>query len=290
MPRAVSHQWVDTGGVRLHVAHAGMGPPVILLHGFPECWLSWRHQIVSLADAGFSVFAPDLRGFNLSDKPPQVRDYAMAHLMDDIGALVAATGAPSAHIVGHDWGGLVAWCFAAYRPQLTTTLTILNAPHPTVYGRRLWRSLQCVRSAYVPLFMLPWVPDRLLALGDGAIVRLMYRLGAARWNALDLEDIDALVEAALVPHALTAGLNYYRANAHLAWQATSLPRIDTPCLVLWGERDPALGTALLQGLHEVVSRLSIVRLPHVGHWAQQEAPAQVTKRLLEHLQGHSPAG
>ncbi len=279
---------VTADGVRLHVVRAGTGPPAILLHGFPEFSYSWRHQIQPIADAGYSVFAPDLRGFNLSDKPAGVDSYQIDRLINDVAALVAASGHSHAHIVGHDWGGLVAWFFAALRPELTATLSILNAPHPTIYGRRLWRTTQWLKSFYVPVFMTPHLAEWLLSAGHYFLVRQMLARGAGRRGAFSTENIERYVEAAAQPGALTAGLNYYRANARLGFNATVIPRIAAPTLVIWGERDPALGVGLLTGLEAVVTSLRVERLPGIGHWVQNEAPERVTALLLDHLRRHTP--
>jgi len=273
-------------GVRLHVVRTGTGPPIILLHGFPEFWYSWRHQIEPLAAAGFSVLAPDMRGFNLSDKPREAADYRIECLLNDVAALVAASGHPRAHIVGHDWGGLVAWVFAALRPDLTCTLSILNAPHPTIYSRVLWRTRQWFKSAYVPVFMTPWLAAPLLSAAHYFLLRQMLVRGAGRPHVFSPEELARYVEAASLPGALVSGLNYYRANARLGLNAAALPRIAAPTLVIWGERDPALGVELLSGLDEMVSDLRIERLPGVGHWVQSEAPERVTTLLHEHLQAH----
>ncbi|MEQ1760983.1 MAG: alpha/beta hydrolase [Vicinamibacterales bacterium] len=269
--------------IRLHVVREGTGPPVILLHGFPEFWYSWRNQIAPLAAAGYAVSAPDMRGFNLSDKPQGVEHYAIDHLVADVAALVEATGLPRAHIVGHDWGGLVAWFVAARRPDIVDTLSIINAPHPTIYGRGLWRTRQWFKSFYVPVFMTPWLAEVLISAGGYFLLRQMFTRGAGRRGVFSDQDMARYVEAAARPGALTSGLNYYRANARLGFRAEPLPRIDSPTLVIWGERDPALGVELLNGLDEMVSDLRIERLPGVGHWVQSEAPDAVTALLLSHF-------
>lgn len=270
-------------GVTLHVARAGTGPPMILLHGFPEHWLSWRRQIPVLAAAGFSVLAPDLRGFNLSDKPAGLDSYRVERLVADVVALVRGCGPGRAHIVGHDWGGLVAWFVAATRPDVTETLTIVNAPHPTIYRDRVWRSAQAFRSAYVPFFLLPRLPEWILSAGHGWMIRQMFLRAAARPDAFDESELDALVTAALRPGALTAGLNYYRANIQRVLHRAPLPQVQTPTLVVWGERDPALGTSLLSGLDTVTTSLRIVRLPGIGHWVATEAPDALTDAVLQHV-------
>src|SRR5262245_18860577 len=131
----VAFRFVDAGGVRLHVAEAGSGPLVVLLHGFPEFWYAWRHQIPALARAGFHVVAPDMRGYNLSDKPRGVHPYRVPTLVEDVAGLIRASGAPRAAVVGHDWGGLVAWALAMQHPELVDRLVIVNSPHPKNMAR-----------------------------------------------------------------------------------------------------------------------------------------------------------
>lgn len=278
-----SDEVISADGVRLHVVRAGSGPAVVLLHGFPEFWYSWRHQISPLAAAGFSVLAPDLRGFNRSDKPRGVGHYEMPRLVNDVAALAKASGQSRVHLVGHDWGGMVAWHAAAFRPDLVDRLTIVNAPHPTVYGRRFWRSGQWLRSAYVPLFMISGLTAPLLSAWRYFLLRQMFVQGAGRHGVFTSDVLSTYATAASQPGALEAGLNYYRANARLGFAPPAFPRIEAPTLVVWGERDPALGTDLLNGLDKVVRDLRIERLPGVGHWVQSEAPEQLTSLLLSHL-------
>ncbi len=278
-----SDQVVAADGVHLHVVRDGSGPAVVLLHGFPEFWYSWRHQIPPLAAAGFSVLAPDMRGFNRSDKPLGTGAYKMARLVNDVAAMVAASGQPRVHLVGHDWGGMVAWFVAATRPDLVDRLVIVNAPHPTIYRRRLWRTGQWLKSAYVPFFMLPGLTVPLLSAWRYFLLRQMFVQGAGRAGVFSDDTLSRYVAAASQPGALRAGLTYYRANARLGLAATSLPRIDAPTLVVWGERDPALGTGLLNGLDEMVRNLRVERLAGVGHWVQSEAPERLTHLLLSHL-------
>lgn len=279
--------FLDGDGVRLHVVRAGEGPPVVLLHGFPEFWYSWRHQIEALAGSGFSVLAPDLRGFNLSDKPAGVNAYRIAALVADVVRLIAATGAPRAHLVGHDWGGMIAWCVAGHHPELIDRLVILNAPHPAIFHRALRRSRQALRSAYVPLFALPRVPELLLSAFGHFGIRQMLVRAAANSGAFPRDEQQRYVDAIAVPGALTAGLNYYRANIRVGLGGMAIGRIAPPTLVIWGEEDPALGVNLLDGLGAFVPHLRVERLPRVGHWVQQEAPTRVNELLVDFL---APAG
>jgi pimeloyl-ACP methyl ester carboxylesterase len=191
----IRHRRVPASGVELHVAYAGAGVPVILLHGFPEFWYSWRHQMTALAAAGYQAIAPDMRGYNLSDRPDTLEAYHLRHLVADVAAIVRATGRRCAHVVGHDWGGVVAWTLAGMHPELVDRLVIMNAPHMRIYRRRLRRPSQLVRSAYLPVFRIPRLPEFLLSARRYALLRRLYRTTPARRGTFDERDIDRYVEA-----------------------------------------------------------------------------------------------
>jgi pimeloyl-ACP methyl ester carboxylesterase len=281
------HERVEgAGGVGLHVVRAGEGPLVVLLHGFPEHWISWRHQIDALAGAGFSVAAPDLRGYNLSDRPAARDAYHLRLLVDDVAAVIRASGHARAHVVGHDWGGIIAWTFAGVHPELLDKLLIMNAPHMRLYGKVARRNVrQLLRAWYILLFRLPRLPERLLAAGDYAAVRRMFRKLPARRGTFSDEDIDRYVDALRGPGALTAALNYYRANVGSGARLAVSARTAAETLVIWGERDPALVTELLDGLERVAPRVRVHRLPDVSHWVQNEAPDDVNRVLIGFLRG-----
>ena len=279
------HERVESrGGIALHVVRAGEGPLVVLLHGFPEHWISWRRQIEALVAAGFSVAAPDLRGYNLSDRPANRDAYQLRFLVDDVAAVVRAAGHSRAHVVGHDWGGIIAWTFACTCPGLLHKLVIMNAPHMRLYLEKARRPPQLFRTWYVIFFHLPALPERLLSAGDFAAIRRMFRELPARRGAFSEEDIEAYVAALRQPGALTAGLNYYRAlRTPGGLELARCARTDAETLVIWGEKDPALGLDLLRGLERVAPRVRIHRLPGVGHWVQAEAPDEVNRALVEFL-------
>ena len=279
----IRHDLIRGDGVDLHVAIAGAGAPVVLLHGFPENWRSWRRQMPALADAGFSAWALDMRGYGLSGAPAAQEAYHLRHLMDDVAAVVRATGHPRAHIVGHDWGGIVAWSFAGHHPDLVDKLAIVNAPHLDIYMNKVWRPPQLFRSWYAAFFLLPGLPEWLLSAGNFAAVRDMFRRYPARAGAFSDEDIDEYVRALSRPGYLTAALNYYRANTGGGRDLARSARIAAETLVIWGERDPALTLSLLDGLDRVAPRVQVRRLPDVGHWAQNEAPQDVNLMLVEFL-------
>jgi epoxide hydrolase 4 len=286
---SLRHVRIAGDGVDLHVVTAGKGPPVILLHGFPENWRSWRRQIPALTSAGFSVLVPDLRGYNLSGRPAEQNGYRLDHLVADVVALVHATGYPRAHIVGHDWGGVIAWAFASQYPQLVDKLVILNAPHLKIYLKKVRYPPQMLRSWYVLFFLLPRLPELVLSARDYLAIRYMFKLGPAGEAAFSESDINEYIQALSQPGALTAALDYYRANLKMAVLRTfaRVARIDLETLVIWGELDPALGIELLEGLDEVVPRLRIHRVPRSSHWVQNEAPLEVNRSLVRFLIGEN---
>lgn len=284
----MTHDYVDADGIRLHVARAGAGPAVILLHGFPEFWYSWRHQIPALVGAGFSAAAPDLRGYNLSDKPSEREAYRLEHLVSDVAAVARSTGQRRVHVVGHDWGGVIAWTFASQHPELVDRLVIMNAPHLGRFVELVRRPPQIFHSWYLLLFQLPRVPERLIAARNYAAVRSLLRRKPAVAGAFSREEVDHFVEAISRPGALTAALNYYRAlRLPRASAIGRHARTDAETLVIWGERDAALTVGLLDGIELYAPRARVHRIPYASHWVQTEAAAEVNLVLLEFLQKQS---
>jgi pimeloyl-ACP methyl ester carboxylesterase len=280
------HERVRGDGIELHVAIAGEGPPVILLHGFPENWRSWRRQFAALVGAGFSVWVPDMRGYNESERPRERDAYHLTHLVADVASLVRATGHARAHIGGHDWGGLVAWTFAGRHPELVDRLVILNAPPVDIYLDKVRRPPQMFRSWYVLLFLVPHLAEWTLSAGNYRAVRHMFGRLPQQRGAFSEADIQQYVDALSAPGALTAALNYYRANAGPNGLAAARGmRITAETLVIWGDRDPALGIEVLDGLNTVAPRSRVHHIPNAGHWVQNEAPAEVNRMLVAFLSG-----
>jgi epoxide hydrolase 4 len=278
------HEMMRGDGVELHVARAGEGPAVVLLHGFPENWSSWRRQIAPLVQGGFSVLIPDLRGYNRSERPPGRASYRIGHLVEDVAALIGGMGLGRVHLVGHDWGGVIAWAFAGRHPEQLDKLVILNAPHPRIFLRKVWRPPQLLRSWYVFLFQLPVLPERLLAAADFALLRRIFRQMPVQPGAFSEADIEGYVAAFATPGALRAALNYYRVNLPGREMALLARKpIAAPTLVIWGEMDQALGCNLLNGIEDVAPKVRVQRLPQVGHWVQNEAPQQVNDLLIDFL-------
>jgi epoxide hydrolase 4 len=289
LPPGASEGYADVNGTRLHYVTAGAsGPLVVLLHGFPEFWYSWRHQIPALAEH-FRVVAPDLRGYNLSDKP--ARGYDIRSLCGDVAGLIEAFGERAAHVVGHDWGGGIAWAFAIREPERTRRLAIVNAPHPALMQCELRHPRQLLRSWYIFAFQLPRVPEWAVARRDYAALRTLFEdvnRASGTGDVFTEEDIARYVAAMARPGAPTAAINYYRALLRGGPGALGpLRRIEAPTLVLWGERDFALGTELLDGLDAWVRDLRVRRFPDAGHWLNQERPAEATQSLVAFLsEGH----
>jgi epoxide hydrolase 4 len=280
----IRHERIRADGVDLHVAVAGVGPPVILLHGFPENWTSWRRQFTPLVDAGFSVWAPDMRGYNESDRPPERQAYHLRHLVADVASIVRATGHGRAHVVGHDWGGVVAWTFAGYYPDLLDKLVILNAPHMDIFLDKVRRPPQMFRSAYVLFFQVSGLAEWTLSAWNYRLLRESFPRLSRRSDAFSDADIDHYVRGLSAPGALTAALNYYRENLRPEPLAHARrARVDAVTLVIWGDRDPALGVELLDGLHTVAANARVHHIADAGHWVQNEAPDEVNRVMVEFL-------
>jgi pimeloyl-ACP methyl ester carboxylesterase len=285
MPHPLSQHFAYVNGIRLHYVEAGAGPLVVLLHGFPEFWYSWHHQLDALAAAGFRAVAPDLRGYNESDKPHGVSAYRIEYLTADIAALIRHLGESSAHIVGHDWGGVVAWHLPLHHPGIVRRLAILNAPHPALLLREIRRPVQMFRSWYIFFFLIPCLPEWTLRRGNFAGLESIFRTDPVRPGTFDDDAIARYKLALGRPGALTSALNWYRASFRRspARALRELQPIDEPTLVLWGERDRYLDLRLLDGLERWVRQLQIVRLPEASHWVQNDSFAKVNTILIDFL-------
>lgn len=278
-PASVEHLFVRANGVQLHVAMAGPtdGPLIILLHGFPEFWFGWRRQIEPLAAAGWRVCVPDQRGYGQSDKPGNIRDYALDTLSDDVVALAKVLGQGKFALVGHDWGGIVAWRTATRHPQLAC-LVVLNAPHPgsmAAYASR--HPTQLIRIAYVSFFQLPGLPELVLRT-DG--FRLLKRAltTSSRKGTFPEDALRQYVRAWSQEGALTSMLNWYRALPFFV--AAARDRIAAPTLVIWGDRDSALGAGLAEEGLAFCDEGEIVHVPNATHWVHHEEAGLVNAELL----------
>ncbi len=290
---AISTRRIEANGQVFAIDEAGAGDAVALcLHGFPECRFSWRFQLPALAAAGWRAVAPDLRGYGDSSRPLERAAYRMEHLVADAAGLFDACGARRRLLVAHDWGALIAWSFAMQRTRPLDGLVIMNVPHPAVFRHILRHSwAQRRRSWYVAFFQLPRLPEALLTAGHAHAVARAFSGMAVNKSAFPPEVLEHYRRNAMVPGAMTAMLNYYRANfTALSDDRTPTPLIETPTLMIWGEEDTALGLELTEGYGPYVADFTLERLPGVSHWVQQEAPAAVNARLLAWLERKSLSG
>ena len=286
-------EYAELNGVRLHYMTAGEGPLIMFLHGFPEFWYEWKKQLEHFARDHQAV-APDLRGYNLSSKPAEVSQYELTLLVEDVRGLAAHLGQNRFVLVGHDWGGVVAWAFAAAHPRQVEKLIIINAPHPAVFDRELRSNpAQQQASQYMLVFRSPAAEQLLSAANFAALQQSLLQPGIQQ-GYFGEDDRQAYLDAWAQPGALTGGLNYYRA-AHagppepgksseaLAARLTAL-RIEVPTLVIWGERDAYLLTGNLEGLDEFVPDLSVRRVANGTHWLIHESPELINSYIRDFIE------
>ncbi len=276
---------VRANGLEFAYDEAGSGDNIALcLHGFPESRFSWRHQLPALAAAGWHAIAPDLRGYGDTSRPVGRAAYTLRHLVDDAAALFDAFGARRRLLVAHDWGAVIAWQFAIERARPLDGLVIMNVPHPAVMRAVMRRSLaQLRRSWYIFFFQLPFLPEAMLGARRARGIGQAFVNMAVDKSKFPQTVLDHYRQNALRPGALTAMINYYRANFRQLGRANPTPRIDIPTLMIWGEQDTALGLELTEGYNVYVTDFTLKRLPGVSHWVQQEAPEQVNNQLRDWL-------
>lgn len=290
----VSHRFATTNGLRMHYVEKGAPgrPLVLLLHGFPDFWWSWRHQIDPLVEAGFRVVAPDQRGYGDTDKHGP---YDLDTLVTDVVGLIEALGEERAIVVGHDWGGAVAWHLAATRPERCARLAILNSPHPVVFQRALRSPEQLRKSWYMFAFQLPVIPELLLTRDRASRVAAAFRASAVDRSHLDDESLAPYRDAILKPGAASGMVGWYRASMRGALKRAALsaigrapggsyPIIEAETLLLWALDDFALGyDQCVPGTERFVRDLEVRTLERCGHFLQTEAPERVNAHLLEFL-------
>ncbi len=285
---APKDRYAEVNGVRLHYVEEGKGTLILFLHGFPEFWYSWKDLLADFGRDHHAV-ALDMRGYNLSAKPEPVDAYRVPVIVEDVHALAVALKARKFILVGHDWGGVIAWAFAAQHPEMLQKLVIINAPHPTVFARELANNpAQQKASVYFNLFNSPGAEQVLSANNYAGMLQ-------AFGSSLSEEDRKQYLEAWNRPGGLTGGLNYYRAAQLRSPAGTPsetaapppaiapLAAITTPTLVIWGEKDTALLTGNLEGLDPYVKPLTIQRIPDGSHWVVHEKPELVIRYIREFL-------
>jgi pimeloyl-ACP methyl ester carboxylesterase len=274
---------LQTNGITLHAVEAGPadGPLVILLHGFPEFWYGWHHQIEALANAGYRVLAPDQRGYNLSDKPRRIFAYNLDELAADVVGLIDAMGREKAYLAGHDWGGAAAWRTAIKYPQRLEKVAILNAPHPKVMRWNLLHNrAQRRKSWYIFLFQIPFLPERRMQrdnwkMGERALQR------TSRAGTFSDADIVLYRQAWSQPGAANGMLNWYRAALRNRPKRVPSVRVTVPTLLIWGTKDRFLGRELAQPSIDLCDEGKLVFIEEASHWVQHEEPQQINKLLLE---------
>ncbi|HEX5809452.1 MAG TPA: alpha/beta hydrolase [Anaerolineales bacterium] len=278
----LEHSYISTNGIRLHVVQAGpkSGPPVMLLHGYPEFWYGWRKQIPALAAAGCRVIVPDQRGYNLSEKPKGIKAYCTENLVEDITGLIKALDYEKVNLVGHDWGAVVGWLMGVRHPEKLHRLGIINVPHPAVMRRFLQRDFeQMRRSLYALFFQLPWLPETIARIGNWRVAALAMR-GSARYNAFTNEDIEKYKEAWSQPGAMTAMLNWYRAAARYPLELSNGMRVPVRTLILWGVKDAALSRRMARPSLDYCDDGNLVFFPDATHWVQHEEADEINRQLL----------
>ncbi len=280
---------INANGLSFAYDEAGSGPDIALcLHGFPESRFSWRHQLPVLAEAGWHAVAPDLRGYGDTSRPEGRDAYRMERLVEDVAALFDAFGARRRLLIAHDWGALIAWSFAIARTRPLDGLVIMNVPHPAVFQRVLRSSFaQLRRSWYVFFFQVPFLPETMLSARGARAIGEAFRGMAVDKTAFPESVLAHYRENARRPGALTAMINYYRANFLTLAAKQASPVIEVPVLMIWGEADSALGLELTEGYEGYVADFTLERLPGVSHWVQQEAPGEVNRRMLAWLSAKS---
>ncbi len=290
MPLQIETEFVEANGLRFEVLTCGKGERLALcLHGFPEPSESWRDQMPGLAAMCYRVWAPNQRGYGRSSRPAGVAAYSIENLMDDVAGLIDASGANEVALLGHDWGGIVAWCFATRRLRPLRRLIILNVPHPVCFLRSLRHPEQMLRSWYVLFFQLPSLPEWLGSRGHAWLVGRAVRGTSCRPDHFPAALLEAIRDHAAEPGALRAMIHWYRAFVRDSGFERQLrqgfPVIQTPTMVLWGVEDAALSLRTLKGTEEFVANLTIERLAGVSHWVQQDAPERCGELLRDFLSG-----
>ena len=279
------HNFITTNGIKLHYVTQGEGKLMLMLHGFPEFWYSWREQIPEFSK-DYKVVAVDLRGYNESDKPQGLKAYTMKEFIKDIEGVIKGLGYESCVLVAHDWGGAIAWNFTYAYPEMVDKLIVLNLPHPAKFVEGLRTLKQLRKSWYIFFFQLPLLPELLLRRKNYQLIASSFINMAIDKSAFSKADIEAYKDAAAKRGAIKAMLNYYRNvfqgllnNNQKQWKI-----LEIPTLMIWGENDTALGKELTYGTQEYVRDLQIKYIPNCSHWVQQEQPQLVNQYMREFLE------
>jgi len=277
-------EYADVNGVRLHYVTAGKGKLIMFVHGFPEFWYEWKHQLAEFG-RDYQAVAPDMRGYNLSSKPADLDQYQVKYMVEDLRALAEKLGHKKFILVAHDWGGAIAWAFGIAHPECLEKLIIINAPHPGIFQRELSQNPAQQKASQYMLFFRSAQAEQMLSANNYAqLVQVVLGEGLKQGFFTD-DDKKAYIEAWSQPGALTGGLNYYRAarvgpptgDKEAASFVAGVPSLEVkvPTLVIWGEKDTALLTGNLEGLDKYVPNLTVKRIPDGTHWVIHEKPELV---------------
>jgi pimeloyl-ACP methyl ester carboxylesterase len=277
---------VVANGHNFEVLEAGEGDRLALcLHGFPEHAIAWHSQVDCLVELGYRVWAPNQRGYGNSYRPQNVDDYKISILIEDIAALIDAASAKSVTLLGHDWGGVIAWFFAARKKRPLERLVIINAPHPATFAQHFF-GRQMFRSWYVYYFIIPVIPELLLSRNNGKRLRKLYRRTAKHPENITEEEMNLYTKNVSTPERARALLNWYRANCTLnalREMRIGMTKIDVPTLLIWGEDDIALCKETTFGTAKFVRNLHVRYLKGVSHWVQQDEPEMVNELIQAFL-------
>jgi pimeloyl-ACP methyl ester carboxylesterase len=278
---------VSLKGLTFNLVCAGEtnAPLVILLHGFPECWLTWKDQIQPLADAGYRVIAPDQRGYNLSDKPKSLEDYRIDILASDVEAIRQYAECETFHLVGHDWGAAIGWWYAMHYPNTLRSLTVINAPHPTVFENTLRSNKrQLLKSWYMFFFQIPKLPELLMPLMNFKQLKKGL-IDSSNPETFNDEILSQLTAAWQQSGAITGMLNWYRAALRRPVEATNLT-INCPTRILWGENDIALTKEMAQLSTQYCSDVELTYYPDGTHWLTHDHPERVANEIIRFCDAH----
>lgn len=283
----IAMQWVKANGLTFEVATAGKGKKLALcLHGFPELHYSWRHQIPLLAEMGYKVWAPNLRGYGSSSRPEGVESYRLNTLVQDVAALIDASGAEEVTLIAHDWGAIIAWHFAILKIRPLARLVIMNVPHPKCAQREIRHWYQLKKSWYIFFFQLPWLPEKMLGRNGAQPIKEAFSKMAVDKSRFPDNELQVYADAASRPGALRSMVNYYRALLRTRdGQEIGDAMVNIPTLMVWGEEDTAIDIRCTDDTQQWVPDLELHRLPGVSHWVQQEAPEKVNAILRDWLPG-----
>lgn len=277
------HKYYQVKNVQLHVVEAGNreGEILLLLHGFPEFWWGWRHQISYFVEKGYRVVMPDQRGYNLSSRPAGKEQYKMEELSSDIALLIPQLNREKVYLAGHDWGGAVAWAIAIRYPQLLHKLIVLNLPHPQVMKHYLRTSLQQIlRSSYIGFFQIPFLPEALLSLFDYKLLERSMQTSSAP-NTFSQQDMLRYKQAWKKSGALKSMLNWYRAALFGTLELDKT--VTTPTLLVWGKQDQFLSYQMARSSIEMCENGRLIIIEDATHWLHHEKAEQVNKLLFEFM-------